>query len=50
VLLPRWLPSLHGSGLYAAAGLLQGKKTTTHWGFRDNLRAMGVEVVADRVV
>jgi transcriptional regulator GlxA family with amidase domain len=39
-----------GAGLYAAAGLLEGKKTTTHWGFRDNLRAMGVEVVADRVV
>jgi putative intracellular protease/amidase len=31
-------------------GLLEGKKTTTHWGFRDNLRAMGVEVVEDRVV
>jgi transcriptional regulator GlxA family with amidase domain len=39
-----------GAGLYAAAGLLAGKKTTTHWAFRDNLRAMGVEVVADRVV
>ena len=30
--------------------LLEGKTTPTHWGFRDNLRAMGVEVVADRVV
>jgi transcriptional regulator GlxA family with amidase domain len=39
-----------GAGLYAAAGLLEGRKTTTHWGFRDNLKAMGVEVVADRVV
>ena len=39
-----------GAGLYAAAGLLEGKTTTTHWGFRDNLRAMGVKVVADRVV
>jgi transcriptional regulator GlxA family with amidase domain len=39
-----------GAGLYAAAGLLEGKKTTTHWGFRDNIRPMGVEVVADRVV
>jgi transcriptional regulator GlxA family with amidase domain len=35
---------------YAGAGLLDGKKTTTHWGFRDNLRAMGIEVVGDRVV
>src|SRR4051812_14885198 len=39
-----------GAGLYAAAGLLDGKKTTTHWGFRDNLRAMGVDVVGNRVV
>jgi transcriptional regulator GlxA family with amidase domain len=39
-----------GAGLYAAAGLLEGKITTTHWGFRDNLRAMGIGVVADRVV
>jgi transcriptional regulator GlxA family with amidase domain len=39
-----------GAGLYAAPGLLDGKTTTTHWGFRDNLRAMGVTVVADRVV
>jgi transcriptional regulator GlxA family with amidase domain len=39
-----------GAGLYAAAGLLEGKRTTTHWAFRDNLRAMGVEVVGDRVV
>jgi transcriptional regulator GlxA family with amidase domain len=47
----RWTASVcTGAGLYAAAGLLEGKRTTTHWGFRDNLRAMGVEVVADRVV
>jgi DJ-1/PfpI family len=47
----QWTASVcTGAGLYAAAGLLEGKKTTTHWGFRDNLRAMGVEVVADRVV
>jgi hypothetical protein len=39
-----------GAGLYAAAGLLEGKTTTTHWGFRDNLRAMGIDVVAERVV
>jgi transcriptional regulator GlxA family with amidase domain len=47
----RWTASVcTGAGLYAAAGLLEGKATTTHWGFRDNLRAMGVEVVGDRVV
>jgi transcriptional regulator GlxA family with amidase domain len=47
----QWTASVcTGAGLYAAAGLLEGKKTTTHWGFRDNLRAMGIEVVADRVV
>jgi transcriptional regulator GlxA family with amidase domain len=47
----QWTASVcTGAGLYAAAGLLEGKKTTTHWGFRDNLRAMGVEVVEDRVV
>ncbi len=39
-----------GAGLYAAAGLLEGRTTTTHWGFRDNLRAMGATVVGDRVV
>jgi cyclohexyl-isocyanide hydratase len=47
----KWTASVcTGAGLYAAAGLLEGKITTTHWAFRDNLRAMGVEVVADRVV
>jgi cyclohexyl-isocyanide hydratase len=45
----RWMASVcTGAGLYAAAGLLEGKKTTTHWAFRDNLRAMGVAVVGDR--
>ena len=47
----QWTASVcTGAGLYAAADLLEGKTTTTHWGFRDNLRAMGVEVVGDRVV
>jgi transcriptional regulator GlxA family with amidase domain len=47
----QWTASVcTGAALYAVAGLLAGKKTTTHWAFRDNLRAMGVEVVADRVV
>src|ERR687898_1948985 len=47
----QWTASVcTGAGLYAAAGLLDGKKTTTHWGFRDNLRAMGIDVVPERVV
>jgi transcriptional regulator GlxA family with amidase domain len=47
----KWTASVcTGAGLYAAAGLLEGKKTTTHWAFRDNLRAMGVDVVGDRVI
>ena len=46
-----WLASAcTGSGLYAAAGLLSGRRATTHWAFRENLRAMGVDVVTDRVV
>jgi transcriptional regulator GlxA family with amidase domain len=39
-----------GAGLYATAGLLEGKATTTHWMFRDYLTALGVTVVPDRVV
>jgi putative intracellular protease/amidase len=47
----QWTASVcTGAGLYATAGLLEGKVTTTHWGFRENLKAMGVKVVEDRVV
>jgi transcriptional regulator GlxA family with amidase domain len=47
----QWTASVcSGASLYAAAGLLEGKATTTHWGFRDNVRALGAEVVEDRVV
>jgi transcriptional regulator GlxA family with amidase domain len=47
----RWMTSVcTGSGVYGAAGLLAGRRATTHWAFRENLRAMGVEVVAERVV
>ena len=47
----KWTASVcTGAGLYAAAGLLEGKKTTTHWAFRDNLRAMGVDPSATRVI
>ena len=47
----QWTASVcTGASLYAAAGLLDGKVTTTHWAFRDNLKAMGIKVVEDRVV
>jgi transcriptional regulator GlxA family with amidase domain len=47
----QWVTSVcTGAGLYAAAGLLEGRCTTTHFAFRANLRAMGIEVVSDRVV
>ena len=47
----QWTVSVcSGASLYAAAGLLDGKKTTTHWAFRDVVGALGPEVVEDRVV
>jgi len=47
----QWTASVcTGASIYAAAGLLEGRKTTTHWGFRDVVRAYGVEVVDERVV
>src|SRR5438067_9790863 len=47
----KWTASVcTGAGLYAAAGLLEGKRTATHWAFRDVVRAYGVEVVDERVV
>lgn len=39
-----------GAAVLARAGLLEGRVATTHWVFRDELRAMGVEVSDERVV
>jgi cyclohexyl-isocyanide hydratase len=47
----QWTVSIcSGASLYATVGLLDGKTTTTHWAFRDNVKALGVEVVGERVV
>jgi putative intracellular protease/amidase len=39
-----------GSMLLGAAGVLQGKRATSHWAVRDYLRNFGAEPVAQRVV
>jgi transcriptional regulator GlxA family with amidase domain len=47
----RWTTSVcTGSLLLAAAGLLEGRRATTHWQALDSLAALGVTAVAERYV
>jgi transcriptional regulator GlxA family with amidase domain len=39
-----------GALVLAAAGILGGKRATTHWAYLDRLRELGAEPVAERVV
>ena len=39
-----------GSLVLGAAGILEGKRATSHWAFRERLREFGAEPVAERVV
>ena len=36
--------------MLGAAGILDGKRATTHWAYLDRLRELGAEPVAERVV
>ena len=47
----KWTTSVcTGSLLLGAAGILEGKRATTHWILRDMLAQFGAESVAERVV
>jgi len=47
----KWTTSVcTGSLVLGAAGLLEGKRATGHWLFRDQLREFGAEPVAERFV
>jgi len=46
-----WMASVcTGASIYAAAGILVGRRATTHWAFRDVLASMGVTARPGRVV
>jgi putative intracellular protease/amidase len=56
-----WLRAAHGSSTWTtsvctgalvlgAAGILDGKRATTHWAYLDRLSELGAEPVAQRVV
>ncbi|GAA3338725.1 DJ-1/PfpI family protein [Amorphoplanes nipponensis] len=48
---PRWTTSVcSGSLVLAAAGLLRGRRATSHWAVRDALAGFGAEPVEQRVV
>ncbi len=47
----KWTTSVcTGALVLGAAGLLEGKRATTHWAYLDELRQFGAEPVTERVV
>jgi transcriptional regulator GlxA family with amidase domain len=47
----RWTTSVcTGALVLGAAGILEGKRATTHWAYRDRLEEFGAEPVAERWV